>query len=39
MANDNNALTAVEFATREGMEETYSKFYVTIPEATLNGLL
>jgi len=39
MANDNNALTAVEFATREGMEETYSKFYVTISEATLNGLV
>jgi hypothetical protein len=39
MANDNNGLTAVEFATREGMEETYSKYYCTIPEATLNGLL
>jgi len=39
MANDNNALTAVEFGTREGMEETYSKYYVTISEATLNGLL
>jgi hypothetical protein len=39
MANDNNALTAVEFGTREQMEETYSQYYVTISEATLNGLL
>jgi hypothetical protein len=26
MANDNNAITAIEFASREGMEEEYSEY-------------
>ncbi len=40
MANDNNALTAVEFGTREGMEETYSAYYcaTAVTEALLDAL-
>lgn len=38
MANDNNNLTAVEFATREGMEETYSAYFCTQTEAQLDAL-
>ncbi len=29
MANDNNGITAIEFASREGMEETYSEYVFT----------
>lgn len=39
MANDNNGLTAVEFATREGMEEPYSTYFCTQSEAQLDALL
>ena len=39
MANDNNALEAVEFATREGMEEKYSAYYCTMTSAQLDALL
>lgn len=39
MANDNNALVAVEFATREGMEEDYSTYFCTQTEAQLDALL
>jgi hypothetical protein len=39
MANDNNALIAVEFATREGMEEDYSTYFCTQTEAQLDALL
>lgn len=38
MANDNNGLTAVEFATREGMEEEYSTYFCTLTEAQLDAL-
>lgn len=38
MANDNNAMTAVEFATKEGMEEEYSAYYCTMTAAQLDAL-
>ena len=39
MANDNKGLIAVEYGTREGMEEDYSVYYCTLSEAQLNALL
>jgi hypothetical protein len=38
MANDNNSLIAVEFATREGEEEEYSCFFSQLTEAQLDAL-
>jgi hypothetical protein len=40
MANDNNAMTAIEFMTREGMEETYSAYYCadSVTPALLDAL-
>lgn len=38
MANDNNSLIAVEFATREGEEEEYSCYFATQNEAQLDAL-
>ena len=38
MANDNNGLTAVEFASREGMDEEYSEYIYTGTAASLDLL-
>lgn len=38
MANDNNGLQAVEYATREGMEEEYSVYFATQSEVQLDAL-
>lgn len=39
MLNDNNALTAVEFTSRAGMEEEYSMYFYTGTVASLDALL
>ena len=39
MANENNATTAIEFATRDQMEEEYSCYYYTGTEADLDALM
>lgn len=38
MANDNNSMMAVEFATREGEEEEYSCYFSQLTEAQLDAL-
>lgn len=38
MSNDNNALTAVEFSSREGMTEDYSVYFYTGTKASLVAL-
>lgn len=38
MANDNNSMIAVEFATREGEEEEYSCYFSQLTEAQLDAL-
>lgn len=37
MANDNNSMIAVEFATREGEEEEYSCYFSQLTEAQLDA--
>lgn len=39
MANDNNGITAVEFASREGMEEVYSEYVYMGTAQNLDDLL
>jgi len=38
MANDNHGMTALEFASREGMEEDYSKYVTSIDIAALPNM-